>query len=85
MFLGARLPRLVQLHFAAPLAKAQARSARPLRRSFRRHCAQCLGGLEQETERRKSRQGVNENRGFVLNAAKWPESSGILGRNVEIN
>ena len=85
LFLGARMLRLAQLRFAAPLATAQARSARPLRRSFRRHFAQCLGGLEQETRRRKSRQGVNANRGSALNAVKWPESSGILGRNVEIN
>ena len=46
MLLGARLPRLVQLHFAAPLAKAQTRSARPLQRSLRRHLAQCLGGFK---------------------------------------
>ena len=46
LFLGARMPRLAQLRFAAPLAKAQARSARPLRRSFRRHFAQSLGGFE---------------------------------------
>ena len=30
LFLGARMPRLAQLRFAAPLATAQARSARPL-------------------------------------------------------
>ena len=30
LFLGARLPQLAQLRFAAPLATVQARSARPL-------------------------------------------------------
>ena len=44
---GARMPQLTQLRFAAPLAKAQARFARPLRRSFGRHFAQRLRGFEQ--------------------------------------
>ena len=48
-------PWLAQLRFAAPLATAQARSARPLGAPSVGAFAQCLGGLEQETRRQKRR------------------------------
>ena len=78
MFLGARMPRLAQLRFASPLATVQARSARPLRRSFRRHSAQCLGALELN-EKAKKPPGRERKSSFELNVVKWHGSSGILG------
>ena len=84
LFLGARMPRLAQLRFAAPLAAAQARSARPLRRSFRRHFAQCLGGLELNEKAKKPAGGEHES-WFELKVVKRQESSGILGQILNKN
>ena len=78
MLLGARMPQFAQLRFAAPLAKAQARFARPLRRSFRRRSAQCLGALELN-EKGKKPPGRERKSSFELNVVKWQGSSGILG------
>ena len=78
LFCGARLPLARAIALRGSARTAQARSARPLRRSFRRHFAQCLGGLELNEKAKKPAGGEHES-WFELKVVKRQESSGILG------